>query len=322
VDGSYYTSESGFKTKSEAKKAGDKAATKIKNPTKSKSTFKAIAELYINDGYREPSTIETYEKWLKVFTPIHHVEMLKLTYTDVSTIIHEYYVNHKYNGSKSMLGFGKAIVNYAITKLDYDMPNPFYKITLTQKSDNLNKEHQILTMSQMLELFNKIDNADIRFLTMCFGLAGLRLSEARGLSFDSFGKDTLSVDKQRLEIKKQIVLKSNMKSYQSNRVVPLDPNLVREFKSIPVSIDKKRLIIEEFYKTGALNKVYKSLGYSITPHSLRHAYSTYCIQMGVDFKTLSELIGDSLEVTMRTYSHVNTDMMDKAKLILTNPMTN
>ena len=50
---------------------------------------------------------------------------------------------------------------------------------------------------------------------------------------------------------------------------------------------------------------------------LRHAYATYCIQQGFDFKTVSELIGDTLDMVMRTYAHVNTDMRDHAKKVLT-----
>lgn len=321
IDGSYYSSKSGFKTKSEAKKAGDRAALKIKTPTRSKESFKEIAELYIKDGYREPSTVATYEKWLKVFKPIYSVEMLKLSYSDVAPIIHDYYLSHKFNGSQSMLRFGKAVVNFAIKKLDYDMRNPFDKVTIERKTENAKKEHRILTMDEMLVLFDKIDEPYIRFLTMCFGLAGLRLSEARGLRYESFGKDSIIVNSQRQKIKNEIVVKSNMKSYQSKRVVPLHPRLSNEYKTLPISINKSDLIVRDFYSSSKLGHYYKSIGYEISPHSLRHAYSTYCIQQGIDFKTLSELIGDSLEVTISTYSHVNTDMMDRARNILTKAET-
>ena len=148
VEGKYYSSRSGFKTKTEAKKAGDKAAVRIKVPTKSKETFKSIAEMYIKKGNKELNTIETYERWLKVFKDIHDVEMLKLTYADVEPIISDYYLTHKYNGAQSMLRFGKSIVDFAIDKLDYDMRNPFKKITLEKKSNKGTKKHQILTMDE------------------------------------------------------------------------------------------------------------------------------------------------------------------------------
>jgi integrase len=321
VDGKYYSSKSGFKTKTEAKKAGDKAAVRIKNPVRPKDSFKTIAELYIADGYREKSTIYAYKSWLKVFEPIHDIEMLKLSYADVAPVIHDYYLTHKYNGSQSMLRFGKSIINYAIDKLDYDMKNPFNKIKLEKKSENAKKEHQILTMDEMLDLIKKIEDPDIRFLTAAMGLAGLRISEARGLTYKSFGKDSLTVDMQRQRVGSNVYEKNNMKSHNSKRVVPLDPNLKKEYKERPISLNKSDLIISEYYSSIKLIKYYRALGYQITPHSLRHSYSTYCIQQGIDFKTLSELIGDSMEVTMRTYSHVNSDMMDHARKVLTKSET-
>jgi site-specific recombinase XerD len=33
---------------------------------------------------------------------------------------------------------------------------------------------------------------------------------------------------------------------------------------------------------------------------------------GIDFKTASELLGDSVAMTMNTYSHVTSDMIDAA----------
>ena len=317
IDGSYYSSKSGFKTKMDAKKAGDKAAVKIKTPTRSKDDFLAIAKLYIADGIKEPTTIETYNRWLKVFEPVYDVEMLKLTYQDVAPVINEYYLTHKYNGTQSILRFGKSIVDFAINKLDYDMRNPFSKITLEKKSDKGKKQHRILTMDEMKILFDKIDNPEIRFLTMCFGLAGLRLSEARGLMFKNFKSDILIVEKQRVPVTGKILHKNTMKSHNSAREVPIDPDLKKAFKEIPRSIGKTDLIIDKFYASNAFSKVYRKLGYDVTPHSFRHAYATYCIQMGIDFKTVSELIGDDVKMVMDTYSHVNADMKERARKILT-----
>lgn len=318
VDGSYYASKSGFKTKADAKKAGDKAAVKIKTPVKSKETFKAIAELYIKDGNKEPATIETYNNWLKEYRDIHDLELLKLTYTDVAPIIQAYDLTHKYNGTQSILRFGKSIVEFAINKLDYDMRNPFNKISIDRKSDNGKKEHQILTTVEMRELFDKIVNPEIRFLVMAMALQGLRISEARGLRFDAFKGDKLHINYQRQKVKGKIVLKEVMKSHNSRRIIPLHPDFKDELKKMPINIDKKALVIDKFYASQTLIAHYKSLGYQITNHSLRHSYATAAIQNGLDFKTLSVMMGDNLQTVINTYSHVNTDMMTHAQNVLTN----
>ncbi len=48
-------------------------------------------------------------------------------------------------------------------------------------------------------------------------------------------------------------------------------------------------------------------------HALRHTYATRCVERGVDYKALQELLGHgSLKVTMDTYVHVTDDSMIKA----------
>ena len=98
----------------------------------------------------------------------------------------------------------------------------------------------------MLELFEKIEDPDIRFLSMCFGLAGLRLSEARGLTFKSFRTDDILICQQRIKLNTKKGLKDTMKSHNSAREVPLDPELKKAYQEIPINLNKDRLIIEKF----------------------------------------------------------------------------
>lgn len=321
IDGKYHSSKSGFKTKAEAKRAGDRAALQIKTPEKAKGTFKEVADLYIADGYKEKSSLRTYRMWLNALKPLHAIEMTKLSYSDVAPVINSYYLTHKLSGSQSILRFAKSIVDYAINKLDYDIKNPFIKIKLKPKEGNMKKVHTILTMDEMMELFDKIEDPEYRFLTMCFGLAGLRISEARGLTHNHFVGDEILIRQQRQEVDDEIFVKMQLKSNNSKRQVPLHPVLKEEYRKIPVNINKDSLIIKRFIRSGDLSKLYKRLGYDITPHSLRHAYTTYCIQQGLDFKTISMIIGDSVEMVLKTYSHVNEDMYNHAKKVLTNPET-
>lgn len=317
VDGLYHSSKSGFKTKAEAKAAGDKAAIRIKTPDRNKDTFKTIADLYIKDGSREASTRNTYESWLKVFEPIWDIEIVKLQYKDVSPIIMDYYVDHKYTSTKSMLAFGKSIVNYAIDRMDVDMKNPFNKVTIKEKSSKAKKKHRILTESEMYELFDKIEDQDQKFITMCFGLAGLRISEARGLKHSSFKKDTLTIDQQVQHIKGKKETKNNTKSVGGMREIPLNDDLKEQYKKYPVDINKNNLVIKKYIYSMHLSKLYRRLGYDITPHSLRHAYATMCIHKGIDVKTISYLIGDTMEMVMKTYAHTSQDMLSYAKEVLT-----
>ncbi len=40
------------------------------------------------------------------------------------------------------------------------------------------------------------------------------------------------------------------------------------------------------------------------------------ISNGIDFKTAAQLLGHTVEMTMRTYSHVTDDMIQKAAKII------
>ena len=47
-------------------------------------------------------------------------------------------------------------------------------------------------------------------------------------------------------------------------------------------------------------------------HYLRHTYATKLLSNGVDIKTVSALLGDSLQTVLKTYVHYSDDMRNKA----------
>ena len=48
---------------------------------------------------------------------------------------------------------------------------------------------------------------------------------------------------------------------------------------------------------------------SINYHALRHTFATRCIEVGVDVKTLSEILGHSnVAITLNTYVHSSMDL--------------
>ena len=73
-----------------------------------------------------------------------------------------------------------------------------------------------------------------------------------------------------------------------------------------ISTDKrlfpKRFAMQPTYTK--LKKVTKDTKFEgIDLHSLRHSYTTNLITNGIDFKTASSIIGDTVEMVMKTYSH-------------------
>ena len=67
--------------------------------------------------------------------------------------------------------------------------------------------------------------------------------------------------------------------------------------------------------TSVYNCIRKA-GYDVTVHELRHTFATILIQNNVDFKTAAKLLGHDVEQTMNTYSHVNDEMLERAKNVI------
>ncbi|WP_414632530.1 tyrosine-type recombinase/integrase [Clostridium sp. UBA4548] len=56
----------------------------------------------------------------------------------------------------------------------------------------------------------------------------------------------------------------------------------------------------------------------MTVHELRHTYARRLISSGIDLQTAAKLLCHTVEQTMKTYSHVNDDMMVSATSIKEN----
>lgn len=50
----------------------------------------------------------------------------------------------------------------------------------------------------------------------------------------------------------------------------------------------------------------------ITPHSLRHAYATHCIEAGVDLLEVQKILGHRSILTTTKYTHLTLHTTDNA----------
>lgn len=316
IDGKYHSSKSGFKDRKEAKRAGDSAALKIKTPERSKSTFKEIADLYINDGMKEESTKRSYRQWLKNLEPLWNTEITKIKYQDVSPLVFDYYSTHKYNGTKSLVGLGKSVFKFAQRKMKIDVDNPFEEITIRKQSDKSKREPRVFTFDEILKLIDSETDPYLRWLFVCAGLAGMRISEARAIRpavIDLKTKRVL-INKQRTASNK---IKIVLKSESGYRSVRMHDRMIEEYLKLPVPINKEDFLLEKFISSTDVRAAFERHGYpDTTLHSLRHSFATVCIQRGMDFKTLADSIGDKLESVISTYAHVNNDMQKMADDII------
>lgn len=162
---------------------------------------------------------------------------------------------------------------------------------------------------------------------------GIRIGEVCGLMLCDFHLDDgfLTVSRTVLRIRdtddtssaKTKVIISSPKSSSGNRNIPLHSELV--------PLLKKQIQINEhpddtYFLTGTVNpseprsyyskykRILKKIGIQqYTFHALRHTFATQCIEIGIDPKTLSEILGHSnVQLTLDRYVHPSLDAKRKA----------
>lgn len=156
--------------------------------------------------------------------------------------------------------------------------------------------------------------------------AGLRLGEIVGLTIDchNYKKSELEIYRQwKIINKKGEYGFGRVKTTNSERTVPLPAALneeIENYKKIrPIDISERLFPIKNNKSLASnLKYHYTKIGYNISIHDLRHTYASRLVANGVDFKTVAELIGDTVEMVIKTYSHFTGDMMKNAKKAVNN----
>ena len=213
----------------------------------------------------------------------------------------------------------KAILYYAEDKYDCNL-----KIKKIKTPKVKTKQLTILTKKEVrnLERVCRKENTLVAFGIMVCLNTGLRIGEISALRWKNIDLDRREIrvknTMQRIYLEdenyKTGVVIGTPKSQTSERSIPISDKLYEIFKSI-----KKRNYEEEFFLTGnctrsieprtlrynfkLLLKKYK-MKTSYKFHILRHTFATNCIEIGMDPKTLSELLGHStVEMTLNKYVH-------------------
>ena len=218
----------------------------------------------------------------------------------------------------------KSLFKYAVDDLEIIGKNPCSKIKLSS-SPTTNKMIVITTAEFYDDILPLITRGDYHLMAKIAFSTGMRVGEIEGLTYDCIKKDHIIISKQWKLIDKKKYGFGDVKSKNGHRTIPVSENLIQEI-----------LKFRKKYNTDLTNRVFwkhetsqsfnaylkprmKNTKYEgFSPHSFRHSYVSILIQKGLDFKTISELIGDSLDMVLKRYSHVNSDSFNRAKNIIEN----
>ena len=158
---------------------------------------------------------------------------------------------------------------------------------------------------------------------------GIRLGELLALTWDDidFNSNLLTINKTsysaKVDGKTQIIV-DKPKTKKSNRVIPLPSQLVKLLKIIKKESNSKYVITTRnsgIVGNRSYQRTFKFILKKVNVpyrnfHSLRHTFATNAIELGMDVKTLAEILGHTnAMITLNRYSHsllnYKIEMMNK-----------
>ena len=207
--------------------------------------------------------------------------------------------------------------------------NPTKGTTIPKKSRG---ELQVLNKEQLDRFLAEVDKDDIwRDFFYTELTTGLRRGEICGLKWCDFDekRGTLSICRNATAKKGGGVSIGGTKTDTGNRLIYLPESTVKMLKK-----RKKQALTEWIFPNPyrpedpllpnsayqKLKKILKSADLpSIRFHDLRHTFATHALTSGVDAKTLSKILGHTnASFTLDTYTHVTSDMQERAANIVGN----
>lgn len=195
------------------------------------------------------------------------------------------------------------------------------ELTFNYPKDNKENKLYVLTKREQNKITNYVlENINSRNIGLLISLySGIRIGELCALKWEDvdFKKNCLTINKtiQRVYIKdkdKNIskIIITTPKTKNANREIPINKDFLEILKK--VKSEKKNYILtgnEKYIEPRTYRKYFNKILDELKIkhfnfHSLRHTFATNCISLGVDYKTVSELLGHAnVNITLNLYVH-------------------
>ena len=320
------------KTCAEVKKRLIAIPKQAPKKTSAKGTVAETAEQWLSVMALKikPSTFAGYEATVRlhILPLLGQTPIGKLTTASISEFAQEKLQNGRADGNgglspktvRDILSILKGIIDFAagegLIENTVTIAYPKHK----------QKTMRVLSHSEQAALkCELLEGATIYKIGILLCLyTGLRVGEVCALQWQDFspGMDKLSVRRSMRRIKnksggdsKTKIILDTPKSKAALRDIPvpefLSPILegfVRDddtyFLSTPESLLTEPRLIQSHFKRAITAAEISDANF----HSLRHTFSTRCIEAGVDIKSLSEMLGHaSVNITLNFYVHSSFD---------------
>lgn len=292
-------------------------------------TVTQLAEewLYLNQNRIKLFTYQRYEGFVK-----NHLSLLSkqpVLYL-TSAAIHEFSMDRLRYGLQpqsvnSILVFIHSCLKHRYKQYHLPMPEILY---LSAPG----KEMRVLTCEEQKQLMAYLnDSMDVyKFGVVLTLYTGLRIGEICSLKWEDISKESIHIRRTVQRLRKSDgsgteLYVSTPKTNTSIRIIPI-PSFLSEMietyrnqaasefvlgnETVPMT--EPRVMQNHFKKyTDELNIK------GATFHTLRHTFATRCVELGMDSKTLSELLGHStVNITLQKYVHSSFDLKQRGMEML------
>lgn len=208
---------------------------------------------------------------------------------------------------KNLLLVANLIFSYAVTKNHITLcPTTHIKIP-----KNLSKKKRELPSDSDIKAVKENVNYPFGLFAFFLLYTGLRKGEALALQYKDIDRTskTINVYKSVYYISNDAIIKEPKTEAGKRSVVLLEPllSVLKNGKKddfIFSTDGTKPLSAKSFIVKWS--KYTKSIGISITPHQLRHAYATRLYELGIDEKAAQDLLGHAnISTTHDIYTHIS-----------------
>lgn len=327
-------SKQGFKTKKLAKLGADKLLSQLKEELKKNKdllcneymTVGEMKTIYLEHVYTY-RTFNTYKSTRAALSnfDIDDIRINNLNILDIQKCINKLVAkNLSPTTVQRRTTVFKTMLKFANSQYGISIPN-FKNLVLPEKKDGTKRRAMDKHEIKFLLRHMKMKNYNYYKVCLIAANTGMRLGEILGLTWDciDWENSIVTVNKQWKELREGVFGFGELKTKNSYRDIPVTRSFLeglKEIKSINKNTALDNRIINDYDNPHSLcvniNKCIRK-NYDISMHDFRHSFATRLIHEGLDFKTTAKLLGHDVEQTMKTYSHVTDEMMEKAKRLIT-----